>query len=324
MLERLFERLSPRSIALVLGATDVGKTTLIREIHRRLGGEVIDADVGQSWLGPPACISRGRVRDDHHEILSSYFVGDISPRGNFLQVLTGVAQCLRGACRPVLIDTDGYIYGEAARAYKSELIHLVQPDVLVLLQRSGELAYYKLYARAGITVIEIPVAHGSAKGREERIRAREDAFRQHFHGATLRCWRFAELGVERSLVGHGEPLDVTLLSNLLACPVVAAWRLPTRATLVVERWPFSPLEAQRALGVESLAIKLWGELQNSLVGCCANGDLVGLGIVQGLSSETISIWTPAPHATTLQWGSLKVFADGRHTRALNKRAADAE
>jgi len=314
VLEKLVEAITPSSVVLFLGATDTGKTTLIRQLHQQLGGEVIDADVGQSWLGPPACISRGVLSNNRVEIRASYFVGDISPRGNLLQVLTGIAHCLRAAARPLLIDTDGYITGEAARAYKSELIRLVQPDVLVLLQRAGELAYYKLYAHHDITVIEIPVAHAGSKSREERIRAREDAFKEYFRNAQLRLWHLAKLGVERALIGHGEPLDTKLLSNLLACPVLAAWRLLPMATLVVERWPFSLAEAQRALGVESLSVLLWGELKDSLVGCCVGGRLEGLGIVQGLSSETISIFTTVERATTIQWGSLKVFADGRHVR----------
>ncbi len=315
MIERLISLISPDSVVLFLGATDVGKTTLIRQLHRQLGGEVIDADVGQSWLGPPTCISRGALLDDQLQLSSSYFVGDISPRGHFVQVLSGVAHCLRGAARPLLIDTDGYIAGEAARAYKSELIRLVRPQLLVLLQRAGELSYYKLYAHHGIRVIELPVTHGGSKAREERIRAREAAFRYSLQGACLRQWNFAELGVERSLIGHGEPLDVALLSHLLACPVRAAWRLPHTATLVVERWPFSIAEARRALGSESLTVLLWDDLKDSLVGCCLRGDLIGLGIVHELSQETISIWTPASQATTIQWGSLKVFPDGRHLRS---------
>ncbi len=314
MLEKLLESITPESVVLFLGATDAGKTTLIRQLHQQLGGEVIDADVGQSWLGLPACISRGALFTENMEIRASYFVGDISPRGNFLPVLTGIAHCLRGTARPLLIDTDGYITGEAARAYKSELIRLVHPDVLVLLQRAGELAYYKLYAHQDIKVIELPVTHTGSKSREERIRAREDAFREYFRNAQLQVWHFAELGVERALIGHGEPLDTKLLSNLLACPVLAAWRLPPTATLVVERWPFSVAEAQRALGVESLSVLLWGELKDSLVGCCMGERLAGLGTVQELSSETISILTPVERATTIQWGSLKVFTDGRHVR----------
>lgn len=324
MLEKLLGTITSSSVALFLGATDTGKTTLIRQLHRQLGGEVIDADVGQSWLGLPTCISRGVLSNDRVEIRASYFVGDISPRGNFLQVLTGVAHCLRDAARPLLIDTDGYISGEAARAYKSELIRLVRPDVLVLLQRTGELNYYKLYTHQGITVIELPVTHAGSKSREERIRTREDAFREYFQSASLRVWRLAELGVERALIGHGEPLDTALLSNLLACSVVAAWRLPPTATLVVERWPFSLAEAQRAVGVKSLSVLLWSELKDTLVGCCVGERLEGLGAVQGLSSETISVLMPVERATTIQWGSLKVFTNGRHERIRSVRPASFE
>jgi polynucleotide 5'-kinase involved in rRNA processing len=38
------------SVALILGGTDTGKTTLIRALHQRVGGEIVDGDVGQAWL----------------------------------------------------------------------------------------------------------------------------------------------------------------------------------------------------------------------------------------------------------------------------------
>ncbi|MFQ5796457.1 MAG: Clp1/GlmU family protein [Candidatus Bipolaricaulia bacterium] len=125
---------------LVLGGVDVGKTTLIRELETRVDGEVIDADVGQSTIGPPTLISRGSYATGQME--DGYFVGDVSPRGNFLQVLTGIERMVSAARRPCLIDSDGYIDGDAARAYKSEMINLIEPDKLILLQRADELAYY--------------------------------------------------------------------------------------------------------------------------------------------------------------------------------------
>ncbi len=135
-------------------------------------------------------------------------------------------------------------------------------------------------------MIEVPVTHTGSKSRQERIQAREAAFRDYFQSARLRQWSLAKLGVER--------------------------------------WPFSAAEAQRALGLESLSVLLWEDLKDSLVSCCVGGHLAGLGIVHELSGETISIWTPVEHATTIQWGSLKVFPDGRHLRQRGSRAASAE
>jgi polynucleotide 5'-hydroxyl-kinase GRC3/NOL9 len=168
-IDQLACEIRPESVVLFLGATDVGKTTLIRVLHKRLGeGQIVDGDVGQSWIGPPAVVSLGTPGG----MESGYFVGDVSPRGNLLQVTTGIALMARRAERPCLIDTDGYLAEGAARAYKSELINLVRPDLLVLMQRGHELDYYKLYAQKGIEVIDLAVAHRGLKTREERIAVR--------------------------------------------------------------------------------------------------------------------------------------------------------
>ena len=59
---------------------------------------------------------------------------------------------MRGANRPLLIDTDGYIGGGAARAYKSEILNVVRPDLVVLLEKGAELEYFKLYVQKGFQV----------------------------------------------------------------------------------------------------------------------------------------------------------------------------
>ena len=315
MLEALSNAIEENSVVLFLGGTDVGKTTLIRELHQKIGGEVIDADVGQSSIGPPACVSRGVYRSSTApEIKASYFVGDISPRGNFLQVLTGIQHCLKTAKRPCLIDTDGYIADGAARAFKSEVINLVQPDALVLLQRGDELNYYKLYAQKKIKVLSIRVKHPGLKSREERIKAREESFRKYFQNAKLQSWSLKDLKFERTLLGHGEPLDCSLLSNMLGCKVNAAWKLGEEAILIVDGYALSLGTAKRALSVEFIHLVNASEIQHLLVGCLFEGRLQGLGILKSISEERVKVLTTAEQATVLQIGALHIFEDGRHER----------
>jgi len=315
MLERLVQSISESAVVLFLGGVDVGKTTLIRELHQRVGGEVIDADVGQSSIGPPACVSSGVYRGSADpEIKASYFVGDISPRGNFLQVLAGIQHCLKAAKRPCLIDTDGYIADGAARAFKSEMINLIGPDVLVLLQREHELEYYKLYAQKKITVIDVQVRHEGVKSREDRIRAREESFRKYFQRQKLQSWRLRDVCFERTLLGHGEPLDCGLLSSMLGCKVNAAWKLGDEATLVIEGYALSLGTVKRALGVEFVHLVNASEIQNLLVGCLLEGELHGLGILKSINEEQVEVLTPVERATVLQIGALRVFEDGRHER----------
>lgn len=296
--------------ALFLGGVDTGKSTLIKSLHQELGGEVLDADLGQSEIGPPTCVSRG----DYEHIEESYFVGDISPRGNFVQLLSGVQAALRGAKRPCLIDTDGYIDGEPARALKGELINLVQPDLLVLLQRRKELAYFKLFARKGIEVVELQITHGGSKPREERVRAREEAFRRYFQGAELRRWPLKELQFERSPIGHGEPVDPALLEKILSCRVWGAWQMGEEVVAIVDGYAQALGAAKELLKVDYIHLINLSSLRNLLVGCLKGGRFVGLGIIKGLEREWIDVLTPAREATVLQAGRLILSEDGSHRR----------
>ena len=245
-------------------------------------------------------------------------MGDISPRGNFIQLLSSVGQAIRGAKGPYLIDTDGYIGGEAARALKGELVNLVRPDVLVLLQRRGELDYFRLFARRGIKVVGLRVTHQGAKSREERIRAREEAFRDYFKGAELRRWPLKEIRFERSPIGHGERVDPGVLEEILGCRVLGAWRVGEELAAVIdiddERCLRHLKTAKELLGVDYIHLVNLSSLRNLLVGCLAGGRLQGLGIVRSLDGEWIEILTPAKEAMVLQAGRLIVHEDGRHRR----------
>jgi len=309
-LDRLIRVIGPDMVVLFLGATDVGKSTLIRELHEHLGGEIVDGDVGQAWIGPPAVVSLGTPQ----RMRTGYFVGDISPRGNLLQVTTGIALMAERAKRPCLIDTDGYLAERAARAYKTELINLVRPDVLVLMQRGHELDYYKLYAHKGIEVIDLAVAHRGLKTREERIRARERAFRSYFQSARLRRWAIEEIRFERGGLGFGEPLDVERLSKMLGCRVRGAWRSGPEVSLIVEGYAYSLGTLKASLGIEEIHLYNWRDIENLLVGCLLGGEFGGLGVIRDLTTEKIELWTPAEEAEVLVLGSLRVDGEGRHER----------
>jgi len=296
------------AVVLFLGGTDAGKTTLIRELHERLGGQIIDGDIGQSWIGPPAVVSLGTPDG----VQAGYFVGDVSPRGSLLQVITGIALMARRAERPCLIDTDGYIADGAARAYKTELINLVRPDLLVLMQRRDELDYYTLYARKGIGVIALHVRHQSEKTREERIRAREQAFRDYFRLAEQRRFTLGGVYFERGLLGRGERLDTQMLSVILGREVKGAWKVGHEATVVLDGYPQTLGTAKHALDVDTIHLCHWANVKDLLVGCLHDGEYRGLGIVKDLTTEDVALWTPVERADVLQLGSLRVGEDGRH------------
>lgn len=256
MVEQIVRMVHGGSVALFLGAIDAGKSTLIRQLHTRVGGEIVDGDVGQAWIGPPAVVSMGMPEGAR----AGYFVGDVSPHGNLLQVTTGIGLMTRRAARPCLIDTDGYIGDGAAVAYKAELVNLVRPDLLVLMQRTDELGYFKVFARKGVSVVDVPVEHRSAKTREQRMQRRAQAFLEYFGPARPRRWSLKDVWFERGLLGRGEALDAGQLSIILGCEVRAAWKEGRAVSLVVDSSPHTLGTAKRVLDVDVIHLYHWNRL----------------------------------------------------------------
>jgi polynucleotide 5'-hydroxyl-kinase GRC3/NOL9 len=139
--------------ALILGASDTGKSTLAHFLVTQLcemGNTValVDGDIGQSVLGPPTTIgfslfeSTPRQLDDAQAI-ASYFVGSTSPRGHTLEMLVGTKRVVDRATQlgpeVIIIDTTGFVAGEVAWELKFQKVDLLKPAHLIGLQRRREI-----------------------------------------------------------------------------------------------------------------------------------------------------------------------------------------
>ncbi|MFP3903719.1 MAG: Clp1/GlmU family protein [Armatimonadota bacterium] len=135
----LIERLQdhPRRIV-IMGDTDTGKSTLAVWLAAKLADHetaaLIDADVGQSRVGPPASIG---WRLSHDTDVSFYFVGDVTPATRPSPVLSSLKRSIDDAEEAgagyTIIDTTGYISGFQARELKTAKVEIACPcDILVL------------------------------------------------------------------------------------------------------------------------------------------------------------------------------------------------
>lgn len=140
---------------LLVGGLDTGKSTLSRQLLETAvaagrPAAYLDADVGQKSVGPPATISLKHVRTAHdlepdvfavEDALS--FVGSTSPEGHLLQVVTGLAQLHRRALESgaefVVVDSSGLVSGVYGQILKYHKVEMLQPDLVVGLQRGEEL-----------------------------------------------------------------------------------------------------------------------------------------------------------------------------------------
>jgi len=207
-----------RGIAIILGATDTGKSTLAKFLifHLcKLGLKValVDADIGQSFLGPPTTIGFSLFKSDPTwELILSppeiFFVGSITPEGHFPIHLQGVKKMVDRAIslQPdlILVDTTGFVLSEAGKELKRRKIDLISPQFLLALQKSDEiepiLELYKENPLYKIYRLPLPEKVRS-RSMEERQTYRTNKFRDYFKHSLVQ-----ELAVE-GIQMEGEVLD---------------------------------------------------------------------------------------------------------------------
>jgi len=156
----LSKDLIQKGICLILGASDTGKTTLAEALakhsvagmanatkSRPIG--IVDADIGQSHIGPPATVGWAVV--DNPQINFSKltvggisFVGDVTPVGHLLQLNAAITQCVQQvseAAELIIVDTPGFIHGPAAAALWWSVQRILKPKLILVVQRGDELNY---------------------------------------------------------------------------------------------------------------------------------------------------------------------------------------
>jgi polynucleotide 5'-hydroxyl-kinase GRC3/NOL9 len=198
---------STARVAMLIGGLDSGKSTLGRTIARaglEAGRSVsyLDADLGQKVVGPPTAVTLRQLRgpQDLESVSLSrpdamYFVGATSPQGQLLPLVVGADLLLNRAIDEgadlVVVDTSGLVSGVYGQILKYHKIELLQPDVVIGLQRGEELApLLGIVQRFFNTeVVALPVGTEiRSMSVEERARNREEAFRRYFEDPIQR-WR---------------------------------------------------------------------------------------------------------------------------------------
>jgi polynucleotide 5'-hydroxyl-kinase GRC3/NOL9 len=175
--EILFKRLTRhKGISVIIGATDSGKSTLVRYlIDRFISGNIkvclVDSDVGQSSLGLPGTISmklfvsEKDIGDFAFEKMS--FVGTLNPAKDIASIIEQTKR-LSDLCRErsdaVLVDTSGLISGEGGRALKSAKMRALKPRHIIAIQRRDELEHI-------LEVIEGPEIHRIRASAAARMRS---------------------------------------------------------------------------------------------------------------------------------------------------------
>ena len=185
----------PQQVVLVIGATDVGKSTFCRflieaAVDRGLKTAFVDTDVGQSQIGPPTTIGMKSFDPESAPVQFNgiadqlYFVGDLSPHGHALEVLTGTRLMVDRARETeadfIVVDTSGYLHGTAAITLKQHKIRLINPTSVICIGRGSELEQITAgYRQQAWLDIHYLLPHRNV--RVKSIKARTDYRKSRFH-----------------------------------------------------------------------------------------------------------------------------------------------
>lgn len=221
----------PQQTVLVIGTTDVGKSTFCRfladsALTKGFKVACVDTDIGQSQIGPPTTIgiksfapdanlqssetqepvSDSEQRRTENPIVFNgtadalYFVGDVSPQGHLLGLLAGTRLMVDNAREAdadfVVIDTTGYIHDPPAVILKQHKIELIRPNHLVCIGRSTELEQITAcYSQQKWLNIHYLLPHRSVrtKSSKARSRYRKDQFDTYFSDSNVQQIPFEQI-----------------------------------------------------------------------------------------------------------------------------------
>lgn len=150
--ESLARDLSQPGVYMLIGGLDTGKTTLAMQAIRNAvsaghTAALVDADVGRTTVGPPACIGL-RIFDKPGDLdridepNALHFVGTTMPARLVLQQVVGTAVMVERARRAtdiVIVDTTAVVTGVSGETLKYHKTELCRPDRIVALQRGEEM-----------------------------------------------------------------------------------------------------------------------------------------------------------------------------------------
>jgi len=198
-LEKIIEEiLVKKGKVFLLGKSDSGKTTfaktlVTKAIQKGILVGWVDADIGQSTIGPPTCIglSLFSPQSPEFKISSLYFVGNTSPHGRFVPLIMGTKMLVDMASKKVdlvIIDTTGAVTGEFGQILKYQKILACKPNFVLAFQKEKELEKItdsiKKFNFLKIYFMKIP-ENIRVRTREERAKNRQEKFKIYFKNSKL-------------------------------------------------------------------------------------------------------------------------------------------
>lgn len=197
-------------VVLLLGKIDSGKSSYCTYlVHKLLNGKcrvaVLDGDLGQSDIGPSGTVGYAMaskpVADlNDLKLKNAFFVGVTSPIMAIVKTIEGLAamkaEILQRPVDFVVVNTDGWVTGDIAVSYKTQLVEELKPDVIVGLQVEDELRSLVAYLDNTSVILVETSSSLSQRSAERRKSLREMTYARYMKNAKLRCYPISQVTIE--------------------------------------------------------------------------------------------------------------------------------
>ncbi len=315
---------------MVMGGVDSGKTSFCtflanEALRKKWKTGVIDADLGQSDVGPPSTIGFNFVSEPVKDLFeikaeNACFVGLTSPSGAVNKVIEGLTELKNGVMEAdvdfLIVNTDGWVDGEDAAKYKIELWKTISPSVVVGIRQEDELTpILTALKEANFLSIDSPRLV-QRRNREKRKILRELSYKKYLKQAKVHPFALNWVKVEGSLLGVGSPLAPgrmeKIRSLLGARPIYSEETLTTIFIVLRKNRSVSEeqiKEIEESFGKRAKVIRE-GEEEGLLVGLQDElGKFLGIGILCGVDYKrrVMKVYTPVnENVSTIRFGQIKL------------------
>ena len=262
---------------LILGAADTGKTTLAATLTKHAASSrpvgIIDADIGQSHIGPPTTVGWAVVDNpqiDFSQLAAGgiSFVGDVTPVGHLLQLTAAITQCVQQASKVaelIIVDTPGFIRGPAASALWWTVQRILKLKLILAVQRSDELSDILAGLRSAELQLELVKSPSQipTKSPQDRQSYRQSQFNKYFRDSCLYNISLRDVAIQPGRNLSRESLVHRLVAlrdgkgRDTAIGLITDWQ--DDRGIVVVRAPQLDIQQIRCLVIGDIAIDISGD-----------------------------------------------------------------
>lgn len=205
-------------VFMVIGGVSSGKSTFVTFLassflKRDKKIAIIDADIGQSWIGPPTTVSAVILSEEKQEINLMRpdlmeFVGVLSPSMDIPAYLRAIQKIFNSVKKEdpfaIIVDTTGLIAGNEGLNLKLKKAEILSPTMTIAFKKDGELEHIingLTEKKFNVYVINSP-KETKERSMNQRREYREKIFRRYFEGGKVIKFKTSEENFENnSLVG---------------------------------------------------------------------------------------------------------------------------